>query len=255
MKRGWLTGLFVLLFFGTVIATMPLSFVLERAGLRQAGLNWQHTKGTIFRGEIIGLSYGTQSLGSLGLNFVATDLFSARLGYQVDLNGPGMTGVSKVSLGRNKIIFKDLNGAADINRLAYFVNDVRSVGGQIELSDINIDFDTDEKNCTSASGRIVSNVLERFAAALAKQRAEDILGDIGCVAGALTLGMEGVTESEDRVTVDGVLSASDRSHLEIKVHTLDAVLGAGLELYGFEQRGEAYILRQEIVTIEGLING
>lgn len=255
MKRAWLTIIFVLVFIGTLIGTMPLSFVLERAGLSRAGLNWQHAAGTVFNGEITGLSLGTQFLGTLHLSFKPRALLGGQLGFEARLDGPAITGTADISFRRNGADIADLNGAARIDKLAYLAGDVRALGGEIEVSSMDADLNLAELACIRASGEVRSDMLERIARDLADQQASDLTGKIGCRSGALTLSMAGIASQSDPVTVNGELSAKDRSWVEVQVSTFDAVLGAGLDLYGFEQTGDVYIMRQEIVKIGDLING
>ena len=57
MKRFGLICLFVFVLLGTLIATMPLGFAMERAGLRNAGLTWVTAKGSVFDGSTPQLIY------------------------------------------------------------------------------------------------------------------------------------------------------------------------------------------------------
>ena len=255
MKRRGLSIIFGLVLATTMVATTPLSFVLDRAGLREAGFNWQQAEGTVFKGKLTGFSYGFQPFGTVELDFRWRDVLTGRIGYAVDIDGSAIDGSAIVALGRTSAALSDMRGAARIDQLRYFVGDVRNAGGRIEIADANIEFDTSQLECTSASGMVSSDTLSRFASRLANQSASELSGNIACESGALAISLEGLINQNDPVMLDGVLSAKDRSRLEVKIRTLDAALAAGLGLYGFEQNGDDYIIRQEVVTIGGLING
>lgn len=255
MKRFWLIILFVLVLVTTLVSTMPLSFVLEKSGVRETGLSWQRAEGTIFKGEITGLAYASQPLGKMELSFRPRDLLSGRLGYAIHLDGPAISGTANIAVNRSVARVSGLNGKAAVNQLVYLIGGVRIAGGEIKISDADIEFDIAAKECAAAAGRVTSNMLDRLAVTLADQNASELAGNIACGSGALTLLMEGVINRTDPVTLDGVLSANDRSRVEVKVQTLDVALAAGLDLYGFEQEGEGYIMRQEVVALGGLING
>lgn len=255
MRRSWLIVLFVSVLIGTLIVTMPLSFVLDMAGVRKTGVDWQRVEGNIFKGEITGLSHGSQSLGSVTLELRPRELFAARLGYAIEVTGPAIEGAAVLAIGRKTAVLRDVNGSADVGRLIYLVGDIRNVGGSIDISDAEVDLNTSNLKCSGADGLIASNLLDRLAGSLANQSASQLSGNIACVGGALTLLMEGIINQTDPVTLDGVLSAQDRSRVEITVRTQDALLAAGLDRYGFEQNGDDFVIRQEVVTIGGLING
>jgi len=90
--QTYLLLFFILSGFAGAAASMPLGTLIERAHLEQNGLSFDHARGTIWKGEIIGLQSPSGPIGSVALSARPLELFSGELAYGFRWQGDGGQG-------------------------------------------------------------------------------------------------------------------------------------------------------------------
>lgn len=251
MKRSWiLSAVFVLVFLGATLGTLPLGFVLDKAGLRQAGLQWESARGSIFSGDVSGLSFAYQPIGTLSLKARPDALLTGKLAYTFHLQGAVGNGKGVVKLGRNQIQLDGFSGKFSASELVYLAPDIRQTKAHMDLQDVTVHFRNNV--CHEASGRLVSDVLAKLAQLKAGLGASELSGTLKCDGPVLLALMAGRLQEGDRVTAAARLGLREASSVEVHVQTSDPVLSGGLLAYDFSPEGQDYVYRRQMRLIEGL---
>ena len=231
IRRLALVFLFLLVFVGAAIVTMPLSFVLERSSLEQLGLNWARASGTVLNGSVRGLSYGNQGIGDIDLRLRPAALVSGRVTYESRWSGAPGSGSAVLSAGRREIAVTDMSAVVQIENLVGLADDVRRTGGVASISDAEIRFADDA--CASARGRVATDVVSRAATAYG-QSGTDLVGSLACDGPMLTIPLSGQADSGDVLEANVRVGLLEPSLFEAQVTTSNSDLATLLVLRGFQ---------------------
>lgn len=254
MKRVLGLGLlFLVVLLGALAATLPLGFVLEQADLRRAGLVWDSAQGTIWKGQVTGLSYAGQTIGTVSLTAHPAGLIAAKLSYDVELSGPAGEGKGHVQLRRKRYEIKNFNGVLRAGQLIYLAPDLRQTDGEVRFEAVKLD--VRQGDCQAASGRITSNVLMRLADQLGGLVGGQMTGEVTCEGPMLVARMEGSLEGSDQVRASARLGVREPSELEVRIGASDPLLAQGLLAYDFSPEAEGFVYRKTVNGFERLGSG
>ncbi|MEM6411986.1 MAG: type II secretion system protein N [Pseudomonadota bacterium] len=235
MRVFGLSFLFVIVLFVTLIATMPLGFVLDRAPMQRLGVRWSGTSGTIYSGQINGVVAGAQSIGDIAIRLDPMDLVNRKISYFVEWTGVPGSGTAGVSVGRDSVAISDLNASIDIEPLVGLAGELRRIGGTASIRSGEVLFVRDV--CVEASGQVTTNVLGRAAASYG-QTGSDLVGILSCDGSMLNIPLSGSVSGGDTVDAQIRVGLSEPSSFSSSVKTTNPELSALLLLRGFERVGD-----------------
>lgn len=241
-KPLFLSGLFLVVFLISVIAAVPLSFVLQKTEARQAGMSWTDVSGTVFKGSISGARFGVQPIGRIDLRLQTGSLLQGNIAYNVAWNGVPGSGTADLALGRDRVSVTDLNALIEIKELVGLANDIRRVGGVARVSAGAVRFN--EGRCEEASGQVSTDALARAAAEYG-QSATDLSGVLECDGPMLRIPVRGEVSVAGALQADLRVGLVEPSSLEARIETLNPELATLLVLQGFEPSGDVYLYRRE----------
>lgn len=247
--RIGMAGLFVATLGIFLLATVPISFVLEKSGARQAGLRWEAAEGTLFKSQISGLHYAKQSIGNVELAFTARTLLKGRLGYDFNLQGAAGTGYGHIAFAQETVSISGLTARLDLGALVYLVPDIRNTNGSGHVNAVVLEMS--HNKCRSASGVLSTDLVSKLAEKFALN-ADEMRGTLACEEGVLAINMTGRIAQGDALRAQLRLSLLEPSELEAIVETDDIVLIAGLSSYGFVEVPDGLRYYRELVPLKGL---
>lgn len=243
MKRFALFGgVFLTVGVGVLVATMPLSFVLDRSALSERGFSWTVAQGTVWNGRVSGLYRNTQSLGDVQMGLRAGDLLRGKISYNVDLNSPAAHGTSLVDIkSASRLRAREMNLGVSLASLDGLDTRIRDMGGWLHVQDADILFD--QNGCREASGTVRSDIVTNIAAAFGQVWPE-ASGEIHCESGWVLMSMKATGPLGEEFTARGKIGPGPAS-LEARVDNAGQELGYGLAMAGFVPDGAGFAYRQK----------
>lgn len=243
MKRFALFGgLFLTIGVGVLLATMPLSFVLERSALSERGFSWVLAQGTVWNGRVSGLYRSTQSLGDVQMGLRAGDLLSGKISYDVDLNSSAVRGTSLIDIkSASRLRARQMNLDVSLSALNGLDTRIRDVGGWLHVQDADILFN--QNGCQEASGTVRSDIVTNMAAAFGQVWPE-ASGEIRCESGWVLMSMTATGPLGEEFMARGRIGPGPAS-LEARVDNAGQELGYGLAMAGFVPDGAGFAYRQK----------
>jgi general secretion pathway protein N len=242
-KRWLAIAVFILSFSGVSLANLPLSLFLNETRLSQSGLTATAISGTLWRGDITGLSLGTHPLGDIHLK--ANPLSLLRLGYGGKAHiAPGAAkGQGKFLLQSGPALMaEDIAIIIDLAKLGYRDPNGRPLRGQLSLdvSKLHLQQKKNQFSCKEIEGRITSDALSILGQYYNKEL-PILRGTLNCEQGQVVLAIAGQNQI---VTID--ITAEINANLDymanIIVETDDSEMQSLLALYGFNSDGNRYTL-------------
>lgn len=168
MRRFFYILIFAVSLFGFLIAQIPLGFVLDKVGANTAGLSWATARGTLARGDVVGLSFQRSvgpviAFGSAEMAMKPLALLTGRLAYDAQwaAHSGYANGTLSVSAGQT-IRLKDTRATLRIDQLEGLETALRLSGTMLRINVDRIHWHA-TKGCRSAQGRVSSNWLEVLA--------------------------------------------------------------------------------------------
>lgn len=240
-KRTAIGILFGVSLIGTLLVTMPLSFALERSGVRNAGLSWQSAQGTILNGSLTGVRIGVQPVGVVNLKLRPSALLTGSVSYEMQWAGGAGTGNGVVGLGAKRIAFEDVTANLQLDQLVGLVAEARRAGGRLTINAESVVLQNGD--CLEAAGTVSTDAVTRFAASYG-QAAGEFTGSLSCDGPMVLLDMSGDV-GQDIATAQLRVGTAEASSLEARVEQAEPDIAAALLFYGFETDGDDVIFRQE----------
>ncbi|MEO0882946.1 MAG: type II secretion system protein N [Pseudomonadota bacterium] len=248
MRIITLVLLFVVTLIGSLIATMPLGFVLDRTPAKQLGVDWAQVSGTVFSGQIFGMTAGAQQIGDMTLKLSPMALVSGRVRYRIAWNGVPGSGSADLAVGRDALAVSDLNAVIDIEPLVGLDNEVRRIGGSASIRSGEVQFARNA--CVQASGQIATNVLARAAASYGQSGGE-LSGVLACDGPMLSIPLSGSSDDGDLFDAEFRIGLAEASSFATRVETSNPELSTLLTLRGFE-RENGILTYNRTVRIGGI---
>lgn len=249
MRKMALILLFTVVLIGTVIMNAPLDFILDKAGAKRAGFTWTGASGNWRTGQLAGVQFAGQPIGTIKLDMQPKAVLAGQLAYDVQWQGTPGQGIGKVRVGRNSVSLVDLNVQVRLGALRYLVDEVRASGARVTLQDGQVEFI--DGACAEASGEVSSDVLTRMAAPY-RQDASVFTGDVACAGDMLEVfGFGSIGETGD-VTSTLRIGVQEISSLRAEIFGAEAGLGIALLDYGFEPSADGYMFEHSFTLLEGL---
>lgn len=193
MKRyRWIfIGLFVVALLCGLIGLVPLSFAMKQAGLAGQGIGWQQARGTIWDGQVTGLTWQGEPVGSVDLDFEMLRALSGKPAHKAVWTGRAGTGRAEISAGADGLRMSDVTLNLPLNEEAGLDPQLASLGGSARLKEGELRFKG--RNCAEASGKVSTDIL-RLAAARYDYDWPVLTGPLRCENGVLTALFEGTAD-------------------------------------------------------------
>ncbi len=251
-KRWLAITVFILSFIGVSLANLPLSLFLNETRLSQAGLTTTAIFGTLWRGDITGLSLGSHLLGDIHLK--ANPLSLLRFGY-----GGSVQIVPGAAKGQGKFLLQsgpalraeDITVIIDLAKLGYRDPNGRPLRGQLSLniSKFHLQQRQDQFFCNSLEGDIASDALFVLGQYY-KKELPVLRGTLNCEQGQVALAIAGQNQIVV-IDINAEISANFDYMANIIVETADSEMQRLLALYGFNSDGNRYTLLERSNLAQG----
>ena len=208
--------LFVAVFAVTLLALAPVGLALRLAGLEAAGVAHERAAGTIWSGDLAGVSLRGQPLGRVTFQARPGALISGRMAYDVAVSGEIGQGRAIVIAGLDMRGVEDLVGDINVQALRRLDPRLRRVPARISLSIREIHL-TGVGDCQAASGGLRTDLLARLGERW-RWAGPALVGRVTCEGGDLMVRLDSA-EGEDII----------QARLQVNPARLEYALRASVE--------------------------
>ena len=237
MSPRWLALLFAGCFILVVIARMPVAAVLHMTDISAGGLSFSRASGTIWNGQIHGLAWRGNDLGSVRIAAQPLALLLGRVGAKITLNADGpASGSASVALSLTGLHLRDVKITADVARLPVLL----PLSGKIQLDLVRADLGG--RGCRNAEGNVRTDALVDRPAGLA-WKGPELVGRISCLNGGIFIPMSG-RDGDNLVGIATTLNRDGGFSVNIEARTPDAAVLSVLSAVGFVETGGMMVLSQ-----------
>ena len=220
-----------------VLATLPLSFVLRTLDLPAQGLSYSRVSGTVWNGEIAGLSWRGNDLGGAKIALRPLAILLARFGANVEFDGSGVvTGGGHVAVTPWGVIVDNLSVSAEVANLPVLL----PLSGQIAVDIVHADIRAN--GCRQIEGAAKTDALMHRPAGLAWQGPE-LTGPIQCRGGAVVIPLRGGAEGQ-AIAVAMTLGPDGSFGIRVEARATDPAVASVLSAIGFVETDGVMTLTQ-----------
>ena len=205
-------------------ANVPLAFVMKKAGLTSKGVFWQQARGTVWDGQVTGLSVNGEPVGAVEGSFSLSRLVQSQPGHLLHWTGPSGHGTALAGPAKDGIHLEDGQAAVtfDASRISSLFP-AREVS--LRLSDVQMDMGRD--GCRAASGDVQTDALAHVSAAYGATWPE-LTGFLSCEQGELVISLEGQAADGTGIAAKAYLQGGGRLELwDVPDSQTSALLLAG----------------------------
>lgn len=210
-----------------VIAFTPLSFVMRQSGIAERGVGWQQARGSIWQGQVTGLSWRGEPIGAVNLESNPLRLLSGGASHHVTWVSPQGRGDADIKASRKSIVAGNANLSMPVTRRTGIDPAFSQLGASIRLSGGQLRFSGER--CDSASGTVTSDIA-RLAAASMGRDWPILSGPLTCKDGELEALMSGAAADGTRLE----LRLNRATGLRVTLENADDEVKANLALAGFQ---------------------
>ena len=237
MRGLLLSTVFVGTFVCTAAANVPLFFVLKQSGIADRGVAWVQARGTIWHGQVTGLSVQGDPAGAVEGEFSLMRVLKGQPGHLLHWSGPSGRGSALAGLSSGGIRVSDGQAAItfDASRIsgAFPARDV-----SLRLSHVSMDLGRD--GCRSAKGDVSTDALTHISEAYGATWPE-LTGFLSCEAGELLISVTGQAADGTQIAAKAYLQGGGRLELwDVPDSQTDALL-----LAGFTNEAGKYVYLQK----------
>ncbi|MEO0817237.1 MAG: type II secretion system protein N [Pseudomonadota bacterium] len=242
----WLFRIILVLVVAAAVAvwTVPLGFIIDRAGVAGQGVTWGQVQGTAWSGRVSNVAFGRQLVGDIDLKLRPAGLLTGTLAYDLSLSGPVAAGTAKVYAGGDRIGIEDADLSARVDQLIGLNASVRQAGGIVRLRGISLEVDR-ALNCLSASGGLWTEVLANLGAEYGETLPE-LDGNLQCYDQMIALDLKGVSETGIDVSIDAKVGVSDVSSFNARIGGVSGEIAQALTALGFSVSGGDFVYVREL---------
>lgn len=237
MRRLLLSTVFAGTFVSVAAANLPLAFVAKKAGLSDRGVSWQQARGTIWHGQIVGLTVQGEPSGSIEGEFNPIRFLQGQPAHHLVWSGPSGHGSAFASLSNGGAHIQDGQAVImfDASRIsaAFPARDV-----SLRLSHVSMDIERD--GCRMAAGDVTTDALAHISAAYGASWPE-LTGFISCEEGELVMSLTGKAADGTQIAAKAFLQGGGRLELwDVPDSQTNALL-----LAGFTNEAGKYVYLQQ----------
>jgi len=224
--RRLLIPLFIISFMLAIFAMLPMAAVRKMV----PQLAMAQAYGTIWRGELQDVRIA--KLPPMRVDITGDPLGLIKLGYAADFRAQanGITARGKASAGLAGLSLEGVAATIDLSPLPLDI----PVTGTINLQNISMTLKNDG-TCSTAGGRIASDLLQRSAQMIGGWRGPLLLGKVTCEGGQLTANLTGKTNLGETIDIRFGLEAPNLLPTgAVEINSSDLVLTTALQKLGFQ---------------------
>ena len=222
MRKILLLSIFIGVLVLTLVASAPLSFILKRSGIVQQGVSWQQARGTIWHGQVTGLSVRGDAIGAVQGDFSLLRMVQGQPGHLIRWSGPQGQGSALAAMSGPGI--KVRKGRAAMTFDATRISSVFPAQ-DVSLRLSNVSIDATSKGCQS-----------------------ELDGSLSCVDGELVVSVEGRAADGTRIAAKSSLQGNGRLELwDVPDSQTNALL-----LAGFTNEAGRFVYMQRVSNGESV---
>ena len=224
MRRLFLSTVFLGTFACALAACVPLSFVMKKSGLSGQNVSWQQARGTIWHGQVTGLTVRDERAGAVEVNFSLMRMLQGQPGHRLTWSGPSGHGTALAGVFGDGVHIQDGQAAVtfDATRISAAFP-ARTVS--LRLSDVRMGIG--REGCRSASGDAETDALAQISAAYGASWPE-LTGFLACEQGELIISLTGKAADGTQIAAKAFLQGGGRLELwDVPESQTDALLLAG----------------------------
>jgi hypothetical protein len=251
MRLAALVAVFVLTFAVTLAASAPLGPLLRLAGVERHGFAYERATGTIWGGEVAGLSVGRERLGDVRVALEPASLLRGRLRAAFQIRGAMRgRGTAEYALDGTWLV-EDAAFAVSMTDLGRLHAELKDRGGELSVSLDRARLDR-RRACASVEGRARTDVLARGAGAdgLAAWRGPVLEGAIACEGGEVVVRLAGA-DARASVAAEARIDLATGSTFVATVETEDPGVRLALGALGFAERDGAFAYAIDTAFTDG----
>jgi len=244
MRTGFLfVALFVITLIGGLVAFAPLSFALRQSGIADRGVSWQQARGSVWHGQVTGLSWRGTPLGAVNLDSNVLRFVTGGPSHDVSWSGPFGQGRGRIKASGSSVVAEEVSLNIPLTEQIGADPVIAQLGSSLRLSNGSVKLSGDR--CEAAAGSVTSDVA-RLAAASFGRDWPVLSGPLTCTDTRLTAQLSGDAGDGTRI----VLKAVAQDGFELELTNFDDELRAALLAAGFTDRNGALVYTRSMNRME-----
>lgn len=245
MRYILLIGLFLLTLAWGIASNIPLSTAMRYSGAADQSFSWRQARGTIWNGQVTGITIGRTPAGHAELQLRAADLPKGRVAYDTRWAAPYGRGAAILRPKRSSIAIEDLTADIFTEAAPFADARLRDLGANFRLEKAALDVRQD--GCADATG-LASTDFVRLAGQQFGRDWPSLEGELTCKNGALVVAMTGEGASGETFTLAARYSVSTGFTYSLEAAGLDFEAQSALSSSGFIVRdGASFFSNTNIV--------
>ena len=238
-----LSLLFLVCLVAGLVAFAPLSFAMRSSGIAGQGIGWQQARGSVWSGQVTGLTWKRQPLGSVNIESSIARLVSGQPLHEARWNGPAGQGRALVTLQGQAVEVRDLSASFPVDRIGKLDPALAGLGSTVRLSKARLVMRG--SRCLEAEGTVTTD-LARLAATAFDRDWPVLTGPLSCEQGEPVARLTGTADDGTVLALSG--RPSDGLRLELE--TPDPDVRAILQASGFQADGNKLVYSRSPAGME-----
>ena len=235
--------LFVITLLGGLAAFAPLSFALRQSGMVERGLGWQQARGSIWHGQVTGLTWRGQALGAVNLDSNPLRMLTGGASHAVNWTGPYGQGQAHIKASRSSLLAEGISLSLPLTERIGMDPALAHLGATLRLSNGLVRLDGAQ--CREASGTVTSDAARRVAVEFGRDWPL-LSGPLACEAGHLQAALSGDAADGTRIR----LTASQDTGFRIELANTDDDLKNMLLSGGFRNEEGVLVYDRALEGVE-----
>lgn len=149
--------LFVIAFAFGCIRAIPLSFALRTSGISEQDIGWRQARGTIWNGQVTGLTLGHIAAGHAELKLRITDLLGNGLAFDARWAAPYGRAAAIIRPSQTGVAINEATAEIYISHAPFVDSRLRDIGATLRAEKLDIDMGA--YGCETASGTIRTDAI------------------------------------------------------------------------------------------------
>ncbi|MCA8901119.1 MAG: type II secretion system protein N [Hyphomonas sp.] len=231
MKRFVLILIFLLALAAGLIANTPMAWALRQSPLGSLGFGWQQARGTVWKGEVLGLVREEVAMGSVQMTLRPVALVRGEPPFFATWTFGQSRAVANLGGGQGAVVLTGVSADVLLHEAA------PDVAAALGVPDSRVRFQRGEieygaTGCRRATGVVTTDALALMGLRLG-QKLPDITGPVACEAGRLVTTLGG--RAEDGTDIRLVVREGDM--VTLTLDKFPAETGLALSAAGYAVSG------------------
>ncbi len=231
MRFFWITAIFVVAFVATLIAKLPLAFVLNVVGAKSDGFQYDKAYGTVWSGALSEVKVSGEDVGLVQLKFRPASLMQVKPEYDLRFSGPITEAQGKLRLSlAGGISLHTFLAEIKLNKVRHLDERLRRSDSSLFVSIDTLKSDTNGR-CVEAQGNFESDLLTNVGEVWGWDGPR-LFGEVSCQDQKYAFQLQN-QGGESSFNANAVLSHSGEYHVMAVVETQEQALFRVLPALGF----------------------